>query len=377
MADMDCSRSNHSQNDSSDESKQNNDSDIEDLSQKMEGSSVAGGSQHSMSQNPNATPTMPPSPGRLRSIPVSDPGAFYGPEDDPALDSHREDPPASQESVDSQLSTSNSEHSSIRGHARPRAAGGGPPTTHIANRMIFDSIYDSQRYPLNMRRFFHPDGLLVCTDNHRDRLYSQAKSMALAANTEKSEAYGVTWSFVFPFEGFGLPDQIIKGVHFFTTVDALSTHNKWTGCAVPTSNLLRNLLPDFHEKDIIGVVEGTSSEDVGSDSEHASGPVDFDDLLRSCEMSSSGMTYKALPLLRMNIGITGALYNVGGKEKRKLFGILYVHWLLNVDFMQLMLVSGLYSVLMIFNEKRSDELLVDHRKPFWQSPARRFPTLTV
>ena len=377
MADMDCSQSHHSQNDSSDENDRNNDCDVDELSQKMEGSSVAGGSQRSMSQNPCATPVMPASPRRLQSIPVSDPGAFYGPDDDPDQGSQREDPPASQESVNSKLSNSNSEQSSIRGQSRPRAAGGGPPTTQFANRMIFDSIYDSQRYPLNLRRFWHPDGLLVCTDNHRDMLYSQAKCMGLAVNAEKSEAYGVTWSFVFPFEGFGLPEQMIKAVHFFTIMESLSTHNKMTGCAVPTSNLLRNLLPNYHEKDIIGVVEGTTSEDMGSDSEHASGPVDFDDLLRSCEMSSSGMTYKALPLLRMNIGITGALYNVGVKEKRKLFGILYVHWLLNVDFMQLMLVSRLYSVLMILCEKRSDALLAGCRKPFWLSPTRKPPTLTA
>jgi hypothetical protein len=164
--------------------------------------------------------------------------------------------------------------------------------------------------------------------------------MGLSVNREKHEAYGVTWSFVFPFEGFGLPEQMLKAIHFFTIVESLSTHNKMNKYVVQTNNLKNNLYPNYNDKDITGVLEGTCAEDAVADPENPTISVDLNDLLKSSESNSSGMVYQALPLLRMNIGITGALYKSQGKEKRKLFGILYVHWLLNVDFMQLLLVCA-------------------------------------
>jgi hypothetical protein len=212
------------------------------------------------------------------------------------------------------------------------------------NRLKVDSIYDSERYAFPSRRYWHPDGLLVCREKYREDLYSQAKSMGLSMNAEKSEAYGITWSFVFPFEGFGLPEQMIRAIYFFTMIESLSTHNNWNNCVVQTSNLERNLFPSYQNKDIKGVLEGTCTEDADHDPRCTSGPVSLTDLLQASENSSTGMVFKALPLLRMNIGITGALYKADGKEKRKLFGILYVHWLLNVDFMQLMLVNAVSSV---------------------------------
>lgn len=339
MSAMECSPSNQSPCGSDDEQDE-----VEALSQRM-GESLHGSSQRSnppASQNRNATPEVQELPDRLQSIPLSDSCVFYGPDDDPALSSQGRDPPSSQHSLPSQLSNQRSDEASVRGTSGNPAA----TSAYYTNRALPNSIYDSQRYPFPLRRFWHPDRLLVCADGHREFLYSQAKCMGLSLNKEKPESYGVTWSLVFPFDGFGLPEGMIKAIHFFTILESLSTHNKMNKYVVQTKNLRRNLYPSYNDKDITGVVEGTCTEDndSGSDSEpeHMPASADLNDLLKSSEGNSSGMVFKALPLLRMNIGITGALYIAGGKEKRKLFGILYVHWLLNVDFMQLILVCLLF-----------------------------------
>lgn len=320
------------------------DDEVGELSQRM-AESLHGGSQHSTSAR-NATPEISNPPSRLNSIQRSDDGEFYGPDDDPAAMSQQSS--GSHHSLDSHLtdqhindldggSQAAGTQDSIRVHGdrsvRPRVGGG--------HRMAPDTMYDCMRYPFPVRRYWHEDGLLVCPDSHIEFLYSQAKSIGLAINTEKPEAYGLTWSLVFPFDGFGLPEKMIRAIHFFTIVESLSTHNKMNGYVVQTWNLKNNLYPKFNDKDIIGVLERTCIDEVNDDIVNALGSVDLDDLLQSGENSSCGMSLKGMPLLRMNIGITGALYNSGGKEKRKLFGILYVHWLLNVDFMQLLLVSGI------------------------------------
>jgi hypothetical protein len=194
--------------------------------------------------------------------------------------------------------------------------------------------------------------------------------MGVSANLEKPEAYGITWSFVFPFEGFGLPEQMIKAIYFFTMIESLSTHHNWNNCVVPTKNLKRNLTPNYNGKDIHGVLEGTCTEDAEPTPMRVCGSVDLNDLLQASENSSTGMVYKSMPLLRMNIGITGALYRADGKEKRKLFGILYVHWLLNVDFMQLMLVSVSHCVVIVHPSpvRATDEVLADPQKTILAVP---------
>jgi len=316
----------------------NNDaSDIEALSQQME-NSLPSGSQKSnvISQNRDLTPDVPRPPSRLASIVRSDPGdVFCGPEDDPALAS--QDSMGSNHSEGSRITDAFSDASGAFGSSQ--APGRGDQRRGENNWYSSDSIYDSHKFPFSLRRFWNSDGSLVCPDEHIQLLYSQAKSMGLAKNQEKSGAYGITWSLVFPFEGFGLPEQMIKAIYFFTMIESLSTHHNWNNCVVQTNNLKRNLFPKYNFKDIHGVLEGKCTDDAEPTPMRMGGSVNFNDLLQASENSSTGMVYRSLPLLRMNIGITGALYRADGKEKRKLFGILYVHWLLNVDFMQLMLVS--------------------------------------
>lgn len=368
---MECSPSNQSPSGSDDEHDE-----VDALSQRI-GESLHSGSQRSdpaASQNRNATPEVAELPDRLQSIPLSESGVFYGPDDDPALSSQSQNPPSSQNSLISQLSEQRSDGASVRSNREQTSGNAAATSSYYVNRAVPNSIYDSRRYPFPMRRFWHPDRLLVCADGHRRFLYSQAKCMGLALNNEKPEAYGVTWSLVFPFEGFGLPESMIKAIHFFTVIESLSTHNKMNKYVVQTNNLRKNLYPSYNDKDITGVVEATCTDDAdsASDSEHTPISADLNDLLKSSEGNSSGTVFKALPLLRMNIGITGALYNVDGKEKRKLFGILYVHWLLNVDFMQLMLVRRLHSCV-------SAPLLTCAlgRKLSLRSPTPRPPILTV
>ncbi len=366
MSAMECSPSNQSPCGSGDD-----DEEINDLSQQMS-QSLQGSSQRSNnggSQNRNATPEVPQLPDRLQSIPLSEAGVFCGPEDDPALESNGQDLPSSQNSLLSQNSDQRSDGASVRGNHERTSGNASATSSYYANRAVPNSIYDSQRYSFPLRRFWHPERLLVCADVHRGFLYSQAKCMGLTLNKEKQESYGVTWSFVFPFTGFGLPEGMIKAIHFFTTIESLSTHNKWNKYTMQTKNLRRNLYPNYNDKDIIGVMEGTCTDDAdsGSESEHTVVSADLNDLLKSSEGNSSGIVFKALPLLRMNIGVTGALYNVGGREKRQLFGILYVHWLLNVDFMQLMMVCLLFSLCLHCRTLTH----VFHRKHYWQFPAQR------
>ena len=311
-------------------------SDVEALSQQM-AHSLPSGSQRSMPEghDRNHTPDVPAPPSRLASIAPSNPDElFYGPEDDPAL--------ASQESMNSNQSggsrITEARSDATGAHDSSQAPGEGDHRRARSNWYHSDSIYDSQRFPFPLRRYWHPDGLLVCQDKHREYLYSQAKSMAITENSEKSEAYGITWSFVFPIDGFGLPKDMIDAIYFFTIIEAMSTHNNWNNYVVQTNNLKRNLYPRYNNKDINGVLEGTCTDDTDHTPMRMSCSVDLKDLLQASENSSTGTVYKSLPLLKMNIGITGTLYKSEGREKRKLFGILYVHWLLNVDFMQLMLV---------------------------------------
>lgn len=364
---MECSPSNQSPTGSDHE-----DEEISALSQQID-TSLPSGSQRSIS-NRNATPEVQDLPDRLQSIPVSDPGALYGAEGYLSMSSQGGAPPSSQNSIRSQSTDRHGDRPNVEG--RGGGAGNARQGAHYSmNRMLPNSIYDSQRFPFPLRRFWHPDGLLVCTDRHREYLYSQAKCMGLAPNTEKSESYGMTWSLVFPFEGFGLPEQMIQALHFFSTIQSLSTHNKMNKYVVQTNNLQDNLYLSYNDKDVTGVLEGRCADDAGDRHDHVPGSADLSDLLQSCENSSSGIVFKALPLLRMNIGVTGALYNVGSKEKRKLFGILYVHWLLNVDFMQLMLVSLVLDVRVCVDSMAEARVLC--RKPSWRCPAPRPPTLTM
>jgi len=328
---MECSPSRNNTNSSDDE--------IDSLSQRI-GDSLNGGSQRSESamRTRNTTPEAQEHGERLGSIPLSEDAALYGPDDLP-FSSQASKPPSSQNSRSSRLSDQNSDRDSARGAGRRPRISAAATTSFYANRALRNSIYDSQRYPFHLGRYYHEDGLLICPDRHREFLYSQAKCMGLAVNGEKPEAYGLTWSLVFAFEGFGPPEKMLQAIHFFTTIESLSTHNKMNKYVVQTNNLKKNLYPRYNDKDITGVIEGTCSDDaVPDDVDHIPKSVDLNDLLKSSESSSAGMVYQAMPLLRMNIGITGALYQSEGKEKRRLFGILYVHWLLNVDFMQLLLV---------------------------------------
>jgi hypothetical protein len=373
---MECSSSPTSRTGSEDDERD----EVDALSQRM-GESLHSGSQRTplASQNGNVTPEAQESPQRLRSIPLSDPGALYGPEDDLGLSSQGLNPSSSQGSLSSQLSNQRSDREGGQSAGRRGRISASATTSFYANRAIPNSIYDSQRYPFYLGRYYHPDGLLVCPDRHREFLYSQAKCMGLSVNREKHEAYGVTWSFVFPFEGFGLPEQMLKAIHFFTIVESLSTHNKMNKYVVQTNNLKNNLYPNYNDKDITGVLEGTCAEDAVADPENPTISVDLNDLLKSSESNSSGMVYQALPLLRMNIGITGALYKSQGKEKRKLFGILYVHWLLNVDFMQLLLVCAPSPhVRACLLRVIADRVMrACDRKRFWRSRAPGLPILII
>lgn len=52
------------------------------------------------------------------------------------------------------------------------------------------------------------------------------------------------------------------------------------------------------------------------------------------------MVNRSLPLLEMDVGITGATYMSDEEEHKEIFSVLHVRWLLNVNFMSLVVVSS-------------------------------------
>jgi hypothetical protein len=146
----------------------------------------------------------------------------------------------------------------------------------------------------------------------------------------------------------GMSEYLRKAIFFFRTIEALSRQYKWNGFVVGTNNLSENLSPKFmagvQEKDIVGVVSSAVIDREPVDSMGGDGGVDLDRLLDLGNQASGGSVHRALPLLKIFVGITGANFQCRRtgeqfQSKQALFGTVRVDWLLNVNFMELMMVG--------------------------------------
>lgn len=219
-----------------------------------------------------------------------------------------------------------------------RSEGGIGPSCYRFENTIFDS--NAFPFPMEPRYF---DGNMVPRSSDLKKLYSQGKMVGCVGKSAKDPAYGITWSFVDELSGMGMTEYLMKVVYFFRTIELLSHHHSWNGFVTATNNLTHNLHPQFapgdKEKDIIGVIRKATIEKQQPQSLRGSRGVDMRKLLEFGDNASGGPVDRALPILDIDVSFTGANYRAEGEGKKMLFGVVTVHWLLNVHFMPLFLVS--------------------------------------
>lgn len=206
-----------------------------------------------------------------------------------------------------------------------------------------ETIFDSDAYPFQQARVWDENGHLVATRDDYKMLYSQSKMLSCTLNRTKNPVYGISWSLVFMHSGMGLPEGLIKAIYFFHTIELLSQHHHWNGFVTSTNNLSENLYPKFapdgKEKNIIGVVCKSTVDKTPSRFAGGAGGVDMRRLLELGDYASGGCVDRMLPLLEMDVGMTGVTYHSDGEEHKDMCSILHVRFLLNVNFMGLIVVS--------------------------------------
>ena len=218
---------------------------------------------------------------------------------------------------------------------------------------IPDSVHDARMFPWRgdlCRRFFN--GQLVAQEEEFQYLSSQGKTLECIppddARLDKSPHHGVTWEFWDRLEGLGMTEYLLKVVYFFQTISALSQQYKWNGFVVSTCNLDENLCPKFtageQQKEIVGVLCNSYVDREASGSMGGNEGVDMERLLDMGNQASGGTVNRSLPLLKISVGITGTVFECKRKDeeyrsKRQLFGCVRIEWLLNVEFMEFMMVS--------------------------------------
>jgi hypothetical protein len=206
-----------------------------------------------------------------------------------------------------------------------------------------ETIFDSEAFPFQEARVWDENGHLVAARDDYRMLYSQSKMLSCTQNRTKNPVYGISWSLVFMHSGMGLPEGLIKAIYFFHTIELLSHHHNWNGFVTSTNNLSENLYPKFapdgKEKNIIGVVSKSTVDKTPSRFAGGSGGVDMRRLLELGDYASGGCVDRILPLLEMDVGMTGVSYHAEGEEHKDMCSILHVRFLLNVNFMGLIVVS--------------------------------------
>ena len=206
------------------------------------------------------------------------------------------------------------------------------------------TIFDSEAFPFPYTsRYWDENGHLVIDREVVRKLYSQSKMLGCTLKTTKDPVYGVSWSLVFIHSGMGLPESLIKAIYFFHTIELMSQHHTWNGFVTTTNNLHDNLYPKFapdgKEKSIVGVIRKSSVDKEQTEFSGGSSGVDMRRLLDLGDYASGGLVDRTLPLLEMDVGITGATYISDDEEHKDIFSVLHVRWLLNVNFLALIVVS--------------------------------------
>jgi hypothetical protein len=207
-----------------------------------------------------------------------------------------------------------------------------------------ETIFDSEAFPFQTARVWDENGHLIATHEDYQMLYSQSKMLGCVRGRAKNPVYGVAWSLVFMHSGMGLPEGLIKAIYFFHTIELLSQHHHWNGFVTTTNNLSENLYPKFapdgKERNIVGVVLKSTVEKTSSRLGGAAGGVDMRKLLELGDNASGGCVDRMLPLLEMDVGMTGVSYHSDGEEHKEMCSILHVRFLLNVNFMGFIVVSA-------------------------------------
>ena len=297
--------------------------------------------------------------GRSESCNEDEARSNYGPPEDVA--GREEEIHASQNSNDSSNSMFSRAIGSDRrdpSEARDRddlseIAEGGNEGSHYAMFNVgpscyrFDeSIFDSRIYPFPYKhRYYNPHGHLIPDPKDFKKLYSQSKMLQCVPPEEvfKDLRYGVSWSMVDQLTGVGvgISEYLMQVIYWAHTMDLLLQHHIKNGFVVSTSNLEQNLYPKYNPsgKEIIGVISKMSLDRQQPRSLGGAGGVDLRKLLDFGDNASGGFVNRSMPLLEIFVSITGATYESDGEEQQALFGIVTIQWLLNVDFMPLIVVS--------------------------------------
>jgi hypothetical protein len=242
-----------------------------------------------------------------------------------------ENPPASQESIPSPNTSRSSSPA---------------PASHIP-----DSVTDARRYPLNMERFFHPNGLMQPRDQDLSSLDANGKAWVMERPPLSLPMDGNTWSFVDECHA-GITNELLKVIYFFEIINGTSNHFHWNGFVVGTTDFSdhTSLQPSFapNNKDINGVVLSQHSEPDRALSFKGLGRgVDTNKLLSASELSSSGTVVTPQELFRISVSFTAAVFEssrvkiieAGEEEQRQaIFGVVSVTALRNVDTLRLIVV---------------------------------------
>ena len=238
-------------------------------------------------------------------------------------------------STDQSPTSSQGEHHDAIRSQNPRRRQRSVAEIHIPN-----SLTDSERYPLCLERYFHPDNLLLPKPSDLLSIESQSKTFSMQEADDLHESAGLTWSFV-DLCPAGLSDELRQVLYFFDIINGMANHHIWNGFTVPTEPLMcsehTRLKPKYmpNLKDICGVV---LDEFRDSDEGPSESTLLADD---SCELVA-GTRQSEMPFLRINVGFTAAVYKSTQGEtddKYAIFGVVSVTSLLNVDSLRLILVS--------------------------------------
>lgn len=244
------------------------------------------------------------------------------------------------------------------------------------NRSIIevrDSLTDALRHPLCMDRFFHQNGLMQPRDQDLGSLDANGKAWVMERPPLSQPIDGNTWSFVDECHA-GITSELLKVIYFFDIMNGMSNHFNWNGFVVNTGDVSGGsgpvfLMPSFapNNKDINGVMLSQFVESDESISlKGISTGLDTGRLLYASELNSSGMVNTSLPLFRISVSFTAAVFESSRvkrlskrtgrdqddsdneeEQQQAIFGVVTVTTLRNVDTLRLIMVCLKFESTMI------------------------------
>jgi hypothetical protein len=254
---------------------------------------------------------------------------------------------------------------SLRGSLSPVRQ---PGAWSISQIMVPDSVTDASRHRLCLDRFFHPSSLMQPREQDLNSLDANGKVWAMDRQPFSKPVDGPTWSFADHCHA-GITEELKKVLYFFEIVNGMSNHFHWNGFAVGASDIegcngYTSLKPTLapNGKDVIGVMLHKYMEsDEAISFRGASRGVDTSKLLSASEHSSSGTVHTPMPLFRISLNFTAAVFESNRvrrkartaeqgdhdsgstsddeeEQRQAIFGVVTVTTLRNVDSLRLILV---------------------------------------